>query len=195
MALGVQFTEGHVEKLNLVGKGDSSIKINSISVDCKGKKRSIPVRDDDMVVNAAGAWAGHLLDSSIDSFSDVVTKLPVKRKKRCIFTVHCRSKTALIPPQNTPLVIDPSGVYFRPEGRPGQFLMGVSPDEIRDRDCVDEDLNCVDHELFDDIIWPHIANRVKAFEEIKVVSSWAGFYDYNILDQVGVAVGMIAGRT
>ena len=64
--------------------------------------------------------------------------------------------------------------------------MGVSPDEASDPDCDPEDdtvLKSVDHHLFDDIIWPALYERVPAFEELKVVSSWAGFYDYNTLDQ------------
>ena len=31
-----------------------------------------------------------------------------------------------------------------------------------------------------------LLERVPAFEELKVISSWAGFYDYNTLDQVGL---------
>ena len=31
------------------------------------------------------------------------------------------------PPSNTPLVIEPGGVYFRPEGAGGKYIAGVSP--------------------------------------------------------------------
>jgi glycine/D-amino acid oxidase-like deaminating enzyme len=45
--------------------------------------------------------------------------------------------------------------------------------------------------MFDDSVWPELYELVPAFEELKVTSSWAGFYDYNTLDQVSVgAVGL-----
>jgi len=73
-------------------------------------------------------------------------------------------------------------VYFRPEGVEGQFLVGVSPED--DPDCHSDDaLNSPDFRLFDEIIWPVLSQRVPAFEQLKMVSSWAGFYDYNTLDQ------------
>ena len=44
------------------------------------------------------------------------------------------------------------------------------------------------HAEFEDEIWPVLAERVPAFEAIKVVNSWAGHYDYCTLDQ-NVIVG------
>jgi glycine/D-amino acid oxidase-like deaminating enzyme len=44
-------------------------------------------------------------------------------------------------------------------------------------------LEIVDHHLFDDVVWPTLANRVPAFNELKVKSAWSGFYDYNVFDQ------------
>lgn len=38
-----------------------------------------------------------------------------------------------VPPLRTPLVVDPTGVYFRPEGNIlGRFLAGVSPSADKD---------------------------------------------------------------
>jgi sarcosine oxidase len=79
---------------------------------------------------------------------------------------------------NSPLVIDPGGVYFRPEG--DDFLCGVSPPADRDPDC--DDLE-VEYDLFHEIVWPALARRVPAFEAIKLGPSWAGHYAYNIRDQ------------
>ena len=76
-----------------------------------------------------------------------------------------------------PLVVDPSGVYFRPEG--SGYLCGVAPPE--DRDPPSDDFE-VDHALFDDIIWPALAARVPGFEALRVRSAWAGHYDVNTLD-------------
>ena len=47
-----------------------------------------------------------------------------------------------------------------------------------------EELEKVDDELFMDTIWPTLCDRVPALERLKVIGSWAGFYDYNTLDQV-----------
>ncbi|CAB3995927.1 FAD-dependent oxidoreductase domain-containing 1, partial [Paramuricea clavata] len=44
----------------------------------------------------------------------------------------------------------------------------------------------VDYDYFDTNIWPKLAYRIPAFERLKVTSAWAGFYDYNILDQNGI---------
>jgi FAD-dependent oxidoreductase domain-containing protein 1 len=41
----------------------------------------------------------------------------------------------------------------------------------------------VDYSYFDNAVWPQLANRVKAFESIKLKGAWAGFYEYNTLDQ------------
>jgi FAD-dependent oxidoreductase domain-containing protein 1 len=99
--------------------------------------------------------------------------LPVSPKKRFVYVFDCRAK---VPARE--LVIDPSGVYFRPEGR--HFIGGVSPPADRDPDSFDLD---IEYELFEEIVWPTLARRVPAFAEIKLTSAWAGHYDYNTIDQ------------
>ena len=36
----------------------------------------------------------------------------------------------------------------------------------------------MEHELFDEVIWPTIYNRCEAFGGVKVQSAWSGFYEY-----------------
>jgi FAD-dependent oxidoreductase domain-containing protein 1 len=103
--------------------------------------------------------------------------VPVTPKRRCIFVF--KSGTETLP--NFPMLVDTSGVYVRPDGPPGHYLTGISPSAENDPD-VDENDFEVDHALFNDIIWPALAERVPQFEAIKVSSSWAGHYAFNSID-------------
>ncbi len=122
-----------------------------------------------VAVNAAGPQAGTLA-----ALAGV--PLPVEPRKRCVFVFACRSALP-----GCPLVIDPSGVYFRPEG--DRFIAGVSPPA--DRDPSDPDFT-VDDGLFDELIWPVLAHRVPAFAELKLTAAWAGHYEMNSFDQNGL---------
>ena len=39
---------------------------------------------------------------------------------------------------------------------------------------------------FDEVIWPTLAERIPAFEALRVEHAWAGYFEYNILDQNGI---------
>jgi len=64
-----------------------------------------------------------------------------------------------------------------------RFICGISPDESNDPDDLPLE---VDHTQFDDIVWPALAARVPAFERLRVVNSWAGYYEFNIFDHNGI---------
>ena len=118
------------------------------------------------LVNAAGTHSRRIAaDAGID--------LPVYARKRSVFVFE--SPAAL---ENCPLVIDPSGLWFRPER--DRYLCSVLP--LVDPNVALDDFE-VDHEQFDDIAWPALAHRVPAFEAARVTSAWAGHYDYNEFDQ------------
>jgi sarcosine oxidase len=125
------------------------------------------------LVNAAGAWSGR-----VAALAGV--KLPVEPRKRFIYVLDCRQPPEAL--RQAPLTTDPTGVWFRPEGR--MFLAGKSPEP--DREPPAGDLEEVDHSFFEEEIWPVLAARVPAFEAAKVVNAWAGYYDYNTLDQNAV---------
>jgi glycine/D-amino acid oxidase-like deaminating enzyme len=99
--------------------------------------------------------------------------LPVFPRKRSVFVFSSPAA-----PVNCPMVIDPSGLWFRPER--DRFICGVVP--AADPDVAPDDFE-VEHQLFDDIAWPALAHRVPAFESVRVTSAWAGQYDYNVFDQ------------
>ena len=118
-----------------------------------------------VAVNAAGPSA-----AAVASMAGI--PLPVRPRKRFVFTFDCRT-----PPAGLPLMIDPSGVYVRPEG--ALFLSGTSPLPKDDPDCDDFE---IDHAVFEQVIWPTLAHRVPAFEAIKPLRAWAGHYAVCTLD-------------
>lgn len=99
--------------------------------------------------------------------------IPVEPRRRSLFVVDC--KTSLGP--GVGLTIDPTGVFFRPEGK--YYLVATYP---KHDPAVDPTDFAVMHDEFDEEIWPTLANRVPAFEALKVVNSWAGHYDFCTLD-------------
>jgi FAD-dependent oxidoreductase domain-containing protein 1 len=117
-------------------------------------------------VNAAGTRSRALAASA-------GIELPVFARKRNIFVFTCATA---IP--HCPLVIDPSGLWFRPER--DRFLCGPVADP--DPDVSADDFE-VDHAVFENQAWPILAHRVPAFEAVRVTSAWAGHYDYNAFDQ------------
>jgi len=127
---------------------------------------------------AAGANSGHVANlAGIGCGPDLLqVPLPVEPRKRYVYNFHAPRGPGL----STPLVVDPSGAYFRREGMGNHYLCGMSPEEHEEPDVNNPD---VDYEWFENKIWPILANRVPAFEDLKVKSAWAGYYDYNVHDQ------------
>ncbi|WP_017777427.1 NAD(P)/FAD-dependent oxidoreductase [Paraburkholderia kururiensis] len=120
----------------------------------------------DVVVNAAGAWGRRIAAMlGID--------IPVFARRRSIFNVSSPAQL-----ERCPLLVDPTGVYFRPEGR--TYICGTSPSPDNDPD--DLPLDEVDHALFDEVIWPTLAHRVPQFEALRVENCWSGYYEYNVFD-------------
>jgi FAD-dependent oxidoreductase domain-containing protein 1 len=114
-------------------------------------------------VNAAGPWARALAArAGID--------LPVHARRRTVFVLSCPA-----PLQDCPLLIDPTGFWFRPDG--DVFIAGDEP-------AVDEDDLPLEPDLaaFDEALWARMAHRVPAFEALRVERAWAGYYEMNLFD-------------
>lgn len=117
------------------------------------------------LVNAAGARAGALA-----TFAGV--DLPVVPRKRMVFSFSAKAEI------DSPLVIDSSGVYFRPDAP--NYISGYSPKEGEpDPDTLDL---TVDMAMWEGTVWPAIAHRVPAFEAVKMRRAWAGHYEVNTVD-------------
>ncbi|MEI9422643.1 FAD-binding oxidoreductase [Mesorhizobium sp. Cs1299R1N1] len=123
------------------------------------------------VINAAGPNAG-----KVAALAGLA--LPVEPRKRNVFVFEAREKYA-----DMPLLVDPSGIYVRPEG--SVYLTGGAEPEEGDGPADAGDFE-VDWPLFEEVIWPVLATRIPAFEAIKPTRAWAGHYDYNTLDQNAV---------
>ncbi|UUX52138.1 FAD-binding oxidoreductase [Nisaea acidiphila] len=160
-SLGVTYIEAEVTGFETDGKRLDAVLL------ADGRRISAGT-----VVNAAGPNAGR-----VAAMAGIL--LPVVPRKRNVFVFDCREP---LDPA-VPLLIDPSGVYVRPES--GGYICGVSPPSDRDPDGETSDLE-VDYHWFEEVIWPTLAHRVPAFEAIKLTGAWAGHYDYNTIDQNGI---------
>lgn len=127
-----------------------------------------------ILVNAAGTGGARLARMA-------GLASPVEIRKRMLFVFDCAKSpegSARVNEGRLPLTVDPSGVYWRPEGR--LFITGCPPRE--DPEVAEDDFE-PRHDEFEEIIWPVLAARSEAYEAIKVVNQWAGHFDYNTLDQ------------
>ncbi len=117
------------------------------------------------VVNAAGPWARPVAQwLGID--------LPVFGKRRTVFHFTCPEALP-----GCPLLIDPSGIWLRPEGT--GFIAGYAPPEDADPDDAPLD---PEHAAFEDHVWPTLAERIPSFEALRLRSTWAGYYEMNAFD-------------
>jgi len=154
ISLGVQYQQARVAKLNRQGRRVDSVTLaDGSTVSCG------------TVINTAGTGAAALAQTA-------GIALPIESRKRSIFYF---TSSAKLP--GCPMVIEPSGAYFRPEGE--GFICGVAPPDDQDPECRDFE---VQHQLFDDVLWPTLAARVPGFEALRVHRAWAGHYDMNLLD-------------
>ena len=159
---GVDYVADEVTGLDLSPAGDrvTGVRLNSgRTVGCG------------TVVNASGTRG-----AKVAAMAGIA--LPIQARKR--FNWVIQAETPLDRP--LPLTIDPSGVFVREVGG-GTYMAGGHADV--DPEVAFDDF-AMDHGLWMDKIWPAIATRIPAFEAVKVISEWAGQYDYNTLDQNAV---------
>ncbi len=122
------------------------------------------------VVNASGPRA--VLTSRMAGI-----EIPVEPRKRYTFIFDAEQPLD----RDLPLTIDPSGVHMRTDGQ--YYLAGCPPDDDHP---VDYDDFVQDHSIWQEKVWPIIANRIPQFEAIKLTNSWAGHYAFNTFDQNAV---------
>lgn len=175
IAEGVTFVEAEATGVVTSGMATSGMATSGAQVDAVVTRdgRQWPTTQ---LVIAAGAWS-----APVAAWLGV--DLPVRARKRDVFAVEAAESLP-----DAPLLIDPSGVWCRPERAPGQFLCGAPPRIDAD----DVPLDAVDHALFEEHIWPVLASRIPSFDALRVISSWAGYYEMNTFDHNGL-VGPVPG--
>lgn len=144
------------------------------------------------VVNAAGPWAADVaklagigagkIDGS-EPITPLCVGLPVEPRKRYIYVFYCENGPIL----KCPLTIDPSGVFFKGLGLSNYYACGLNQSESQEPSNMD--LNAIDYDYFEKQIKPVLLKRVPAFADLKMHGAWAGYYEYNTLDQ-----NLIIGR-
>ncbi|MDL2409920.1 FAD-binding oxidoreductase [Rhizobium calliandrae] len=154
-SLGVEYVDNEVVDVVREGNRISQVTLKSGEKIACGR-----------VVNAAGNFGPGIARMA-------GLEIPVEPRRRSIFIFSCRTPIT----QKMPNVIDPSGVFCRPEG--SMFLSGGVPDPDIAIDPNDFD---VAYNEYEEQIWPNMAHRIPQFEAIKMENCWAGHYDYNTLD-------------
>lgn len=155
---GVEYVSNEVVSMSLNANGT---RVESVTL------KSGDVINCGTVVNASGPRA--VLTSRMAGI-----EIPVEPRKRYTFIFDAEQPLD----RDLPLTIDPTGVHMRTEGQ--YYLAGCPPD---DDPAVDYDDFVQDHSIWEEKVWPIIANRIPQFEAIKLTNSWAGHYAFNTLDQ------------
>ena len=143
---------------------------------------------------------GHLINATGCNAATIANKvgwkdMPVGPRKRYVFMVECEEWTNSSKGcfhkefmnsedvKTMPLFVNPNGVWIRPEGR--GFICGVSPDADHDPqvDIDDFSIGNDSNQLWEEVIWPTLADRIQGMESLKITHMWVGHYDFNSIDQ------------
>ncbi|MGO8950481.1 MAG: NAD(P)/FAD-dependent oxidoreductase [Ktedonobacterales bacterium] len=158
-SLGVRYVAARVTGLPLAGDRVAAVELED------GTRVEA-----ETVVDAAGGCAG-----AVARLAGIAA--PVEARKRCAFVFRCAS-----PPVGFTNLVDPTvagrSLYARPYG--DDFLAMTAPPPERDPASTDFE---VDVALFEEVLRPALARRVRGFERVELVRAWAGHYDFNTFDQ------------
>lgn len=143
-------------------------EVRGFDREADGKVRAVLLADGARIecghaVNAAGPWA-----RAVAAAAGIA--LPVHARRRTVFVLSCPE-----PLPGCPLVIDPSGFWFRPEGK---FFIAATTPALDQDDLPLEP----DYAEFNEELWARMAHRVPAFAALRVERAWAGYYEMNLFD-------------
>ena len=152
---GVTYIKDRVVGLDVTGSRVTAVRLES--------GRSVGCR---FAINSSGCRAKLIAEM-------IGVDLPVEPRSRTSFVFGCRTPIE----HNVPLTVTPAGVHFRREQH--HYMCGAVP---HDDVAVAPDDFDIRRDEFEEQIWPTVARYVPQFDEIGVVTSWGGQYDYNTLD-------------
>ena len=160
---GVEAVENEVVAIGRDGRKIQDITLKSGEVIGAG-----------VVVNASGTRAS--ATAALAGFAP----LPIEARCRLTYIIAAESP----PQQAVPLTVDPQGFHFRSYGTDGRhFMVGIPPADDGARGVDDFSM---DHDFWQEQVWPLLASRAPCFEAVKLEHSWAGHYAFNTLDQNAV---------
>ncbi len=159
-ANGVEYISNEVVAIDRQGDSVTGITLKTDEKIAAGK-----------IVNASGPRAA--VTAKMAGFD-----IPVEPRRRYTFIFDAAEPLG----QDLPLTIDPSGCHMRSDGR--YYLCGCPP--LGDDPAMAFEDFSYEENVWEEKLWPAIANRVPAFERVKVVNSWVGHYAFNTLDQNAV---------
>ena len=152
-SLGIKYLKDRVVDFEVSDKLVTAVKLES------GER--LP---GELFVNAANCWGPELCDK-------LGMKVPVYPMHRLTFYFEIRETLEALPLTRH----ISKNVSFRPQGA-GYITGNTKYDEPPGFNWD------VDYSYFDEAIWPGLAERVPAFEALKVTGAWAGHYDQNSFD-------------
>ena len=178
--IGATFVHGDAMRFDLShSSGSSKHRIRRVAYCRAGSSRSGSSNDEewldsDWVINAGGPWAAQV--AALAKLEGV--NCPVEAKRR---VVHVVTSPLSLP--KCPLVVDPSGMWFRGDGD-NRFLVGSSPLENEaDPSNAPLGLTAEDQAAFEETLWPALAHRSPdCFNTLRLQRSWAGYYEVHPLD-------------
>lgn len=150
--LGVEYVEGEAVAFSI-----DKDRVKSVDL-----KNGMNLRAD-AFVNACGAWC-----SQLAKLVDI--HLPVEPMSRESYFLRCSSTL-----EDLPFIKTESDLAIRPEG---QGYVGGIPD-WREKPGWNFDVSA---DYFESVVWPNLARRLPAMQEIKLESSWRGHYARSTLD-------------
>ena len=163
-SLGIQYRKDRVVDFEVAGKRLAAVRFES------GERLAA-----EAVVNAANCWGPALCDK-------LGMKVPVYPMRRLTFYFEIREQLEMMP-----LTRHISrNVTFRPQGA-GYLSGNTRYDEPPGFNWE------IDYDYFDEAIWPGLAERVPAFEALKVKGAWAGHYDQNSFDNNAILGPWVGG--
>jgi glycine/D-amino acid oxidase-like deaminating enzyme len=150
--LGVTYVQDRLVGLDLSGAFVTAARLAS--------GRNLPI---DTLVNAANCWASEIC-------AMVGLSVPIEAMPRQQFYFLTRQRIEPIPAMRR---MDGPGVRIHQDGYLSGFTNRQQPSGFNWQ---------LQHDSFETVLWPQLAEQCAAFEAIKLKGGWVGHYDMNRLD-------------